>query len=167
MTHFDKNDNQKGLLSPWTSIIIYHTIVRYRPPTVFFNFLKMGQSRHLFVYFSYFLDTISIIQIEKSIDGVLEIRTWGRRMVGADATTELILLPCCLLLFSAAKGMTINLHFCTQLLVSATPFEKINDKFSGCIFTNLFWFIFRWEIERWSDQLLAEETLPIIVSLKR
>ena len=49
----------------------------------------MGQSRPLFVYFCYFLDTISIIQIEKSIDGVLGIQTWGRRMVGADKTTEL------------------------------------------------------------------------------
>ena len=49
----------------------------------------MGQSRPLFVYFRYFLDTISIIQIEKSIDGVLEIRTQGRRMVGPDETTEL------------------------------------------------------------------------------
>ena len=52
-------------------------------------FLKMGQSRPLFVYFSYFLNTISIIQIEKSVDGVLGIRTRGRRMVGADKTTEL------------------------------------------------------------------------------
>ena len=48
----------------------------------------MGQSRPLFVYFCYFLDTISI-QIEKSVDGVLGIRTRGRRMVGADDTTEL------------------------------------------------------------------------------
>ena len=48
----------------------------------------MGQSRPLFVYFSSFLITISI-QIEKSIDGVLGIRTRGRRMVGADETTEL------------------------------------------------------------------------------
>ena len=48
----------------------------------------MGQSRPLFVYFRSFLITISI-QIEKSIDGVLGIRTWGRRMVGADETTEL------------------------------------------------------------------------------
>ena len=47
----------------------------------------MGQSRPLFVYFRSFL-TISI-QIEKSIDGVLGIRTWGRRMVGADETMEL------------------------------------------------------------------------------
>ena len=31
----------------------------------------MGQSRPLFVYFCYFLDTISIIQIEKSVDGML------------------------------------------------------------------------------------------------
>ena len=52
-------------------------------------FKKMGQSRPLFVYFRYFLDTISIIQIEKSIDGVLGIQSWGRRMVGADETTEL------------------------------------------------------------------------------
>ena len=37
-------------------------------PTYFF---KMDQSWPLFVYFGYFLDTISIIQIEKSIDGVL------------------------------------------------------------------------------------------------
>ena len=49
----------------------------------------MGQSWPLFVYFHYFLITISIIQIEKSVDGVLGIRTRGRRMVGADETTEL------------------------------------------------------------------------------
>ena len=47
----------------------------------------MGQSWPLFVYFRSFL-TISI-QIEKSIDGVLGIRTRGRKMVGADETTEL------------------------------------------------------------------------------
>ena len=49
----------------------------------------MGQSRPLFVYFHYFLDTFSIIQIEKSVEGVLGIQTRGRRMVGADETTEL------------------------------------------------------------------------------
>ena len=48
----------------------------------------MGQSRPLFVFFHSFLITISI-QIEKSIDGVLGIRTWGHMMVGADETTEL------------------------------------------------------------------------------
>ena len=48
----------------------------------------MGQSRPLFVYFRCFLDTISIIQIEKSVDGVLGIRTQGHRMVGADKTME-------------------------------------------------------------------------------
>ena len=47
----------------------------------------MGQSRPLFVYFRSFLITISI-QIEKSVDGVIGIQTWGRRMVGADETTE-------------------------------------------------------------------------------
>ena len=49
----------------------------------------MGQSRPLFVYLCYFLNTISIIQIQKSVDGVLGIQTWGRSMVGADLTTEL------------------------------------------------------------------------------
>ena len=48
----------------------------------------MGQSRLLFVYFRSFLVTISI-QIEISVDGVLGIRTRGRRMVGADETMEL------------------------------------------------------------------------------
>ena len=48
----------------------------------------MGQSRPLFVYFCSFLITISIIQIEKSIDGVLGIQTWGCSMVGAVETTE-------------------------------------------------------------------------------
>ena len=51
-------------------------------------FFLMGQSRPFFVYFHSFPVTIST-QIEKSIDGVLGIRTRGRRMVGADETTEL------------------------------------------------------------------------------
>ena len=49
----------------------------------------MGQSWPLFVYFRPFLITISIIQIDKSIDGVLGIQTCDRRRVGADDTTEL------------------------------------------------------------------------------
>ena len=53
-----------------------------------FFFLKMGQYRPLFVYFRSFLSIISI-QIEKSIDDVLGIRTRGRRVVGIDETTEL------------------------------------------------------------------------------
>ena len=44
-----------------------------------------------FVYLRYFLETISIVQIEKSVDGVLGIQTQDRRMVGADETTELLL----------------------------------------------------------------------------
>ena len=51
----------------------------------------MGESRPLFVYFRPFLVTISIIQIEKSIDGVFGIQIWVRRMVGADETTEQML----------------------------------------------------------------------------
>ena len=49
----------------------------------------MAQSRSLFVYFRPFLFTISTIQIEKSEDCVLGIRTRGRRMVSADESMEL------------------------------------------------------------------------------
>ena len=54
----------------------------------------MGQFRPLFVYFCSFLVTI-LIQIEKSKDGVLGIRTQGRRMEGPDETTELWRPPSC------------------------------------------------------------------------
>ena len=53
----------------------------------------MGQSRPLFDYFRHFLATISIIQTEKTIVGVIGIRTCGRRMVGADKAMELCRLP--------------------------------------------------------------------------
>ena len=60
------------------------------PPSGLANadFLKMGQSRPLFVCFRSFLVTISI-QIEKSVDAVCGIWTWGSRRVGADKTTAL------------------------------------------------------------------------------
>ena len=48
------------------------------PPLLLFSqqqILKMCQSRPLFVYFRPFLIKISIIQIEKSLDGVLGIQT--------------------------------------------------------------------------------------------
>ena len=51
--------------------------------------VKMDQSWALFVYFRSFFVTISIIQIERSIDGVLGILTRGHSMVVADETTEL------------------------------------------------------------------------------
>ena len=55
----------------------------------YFDMFLIGQSRSLFVYFLPFPITISIIQIKKSIDGVLVIRTHGPRMVGANETTVL------------------------------------------------------------------------------
>ena len=51
-------------------------------------FLNMGQSRPLFVYFRPSNITFQI-QIEKSVDVVLGIRTRGRRMVGPVESTEL------------------------------------------------------------------------------
>ena len=50
----------------------------------------MGQSRPLFVYFRHFLDTISIIQIEKSVDGVLGTRTEKPRSYGGHVTIFLL-----------------------------------------------------------------------------
>ena len=60
---------------------------------------KWADPGHFYAYFHSFLVTISI-QIEKSVDGVLGIRTRGRRMVCADETTDLWwppLLNICLL----------------------------------------------------------------------
>ena len=69
--------------------IVFKTLIA----RMIYIFLKMGQSRPLFVYFRYFLITISITQIEKSIDGVLGNRTWGCSMVGSDKTTGLLRPP--------------------------------------------------------------------------
>ena len=52
------------------------------------DFLNMGQSRPLFVYFRPFLIAIQKLT-EKTLDVVLGNRTWGRRMVAADLSTEL------------------------------------------------------------------------------
>ena len=77
-----KNCQFKSLQSKFVRSLIYLNPIQM-------IFLKMGQSRPLFVYLRHFLDTISIIQIEKSIDGVLGNQTRGSRMVGADETMEL------------------------------------------------------------------------------
>ena len=52
-------------------------------------FLKNGPIPTSFVYFRPFLITISIIQIEKSVDVVFGIWNRGHEMVGTDETTEL------------------------------------------------------------------------------
>ena len=56
-------------------------------PGLYFN--RWANPGLFFVYFRPFLITISIIQIEKSVDGVLGIRTRGLRIIGADDITEL------------------------------------------------------------------------------
>ena len=62
-----------------------------------------------FVYFRSFLIPISIIKIESSIDGVLQIRTRGHRMVVADKTTELWWPLLVLSLSSSTEIFKINL----------------------------------------------------------
>ena len=49
----------------------------------------MGQSLPLFVYFRPFIITISIVQNEKSVDGVLGIQTRGCTIEVADKIMEL------------------------------------------------------------------------------
>ena len=95
----------------------------------------MGQSRPLFVYFRPFLITISIIQIEKSIDGVLGIWTRGCRMVGADKTTELWRHPQHCLLYDSNHNFFINLPHLSRLLSFNTtnPFPA---SFSSFYFLN-------------------------------
>ena len=51
-------------------------------------FLIWANPGLFFIYFRPFHIT-NQLQIEKSVDGMLGIRTRGRRMVGADKTTEL------------------------------------------------------------------------------
>ena len=58
--------------------------------------LFMDTSGPLFVYFRPFLIKILTIQIEKSVDDVLGIRTGGCRLVVADETTELWRPPHCI-----------------------------------------------------------------------
>ena len=86
----------------------------------------MDQSRSLFVYFCHFLDTISIMQIEKSIDGVLGIWTQGHRMVGADETTELWRPPYLLfaLQHSLFKMVQFQVSFCSISFFS----NKLHNK---------------------------------------
>ena len=79
-------------------IVLWHFSRQFRvrvvPNVRSYNVFKNGPLPASFVYFCSFLVTISI-QIKKSVDGVLGIRTWGRRMEGADETTEL-----CFFIFS-------------------------------------------------------------------
>ena len=52
--------------------------------------LKMGQSRPLFLFIFVFSTCHnSIFLFDKSVDGLLRIRTQGGRMEGADESTEL------------------------------------------------------------------------------
>ena len=80
-TIFVQNFSYSGDSREWSSSSLHFAFQSF--------FEKMGQSRPLFVYFRPFLNTISIIQIEKSIDGVLGTQTSGHMMVGTDDTTEL------------------------------------------------------------------------------
>ena len=92
----------------------------------------MGQSRPLFVYFRYFLDTISIIQIEKSIDGVLGNQTRGHRMVETDEIKELWRPP---YLYSLSHLVGKNIS--EMIFLSLGQVSNICPKFDGLRFSAL------------------------------
>ena len=68
-------------------LVVWHC-TKQNFPIIIIIFKKWANPGLFLFYFRSFLVTISI-QIEKSVDGVLGIRTRGRRMVGADKTMEL------------------------------------------------------------------------------
>ena len=104
------------------SLCLFIRNILYRHLLLKIFFKKMGQSRPLFVYFRSFLITISI-QIEKSVDGVLGIRTQSRRMVGADETTELWRPPLLKIFvidsFKYPQHLKVRLTSLVQTLLSA------------------------------------------------
>ena len=84
-------------------------------------FLVWTYSGLFFIDFRPFRIPISItisIQIEKSIDSVLGIRTWSRSMVGADQTTELCPPP------HFSWSFAINETF--KLYISEKAIEYLN-----------------------------------------
>ena len=125
----------------------------------------MGQSRPLFVYFRSFLITISI-QIEKSIDGVLGIQTQGRKMVGADETTELWRPPTlCIcwmnnifiyLVKSKPTGGQLNIWYHPMVSVLRPNQQKRVEQF--------LWIPSKWQqrsqgVERFTSKAVFVETL--------
>ena len=114
-----------------------------------FVFLNMGQSRPLFRLFCPFHITIQL-QIEKSVDGVLGIWTRGRRMVGADETTELWRPPdiFCFIIVMCIGRSTTNLLQSHLSLRGATIVQWIclhlpscRPKYTIYAFINLYWFV--------------------------
>ena len=81
-------------------------------------FWEMGQSRPLFVLFLSFSRHNFKIQLQKSVDGVLGMWTWGQMMVGMDKTTELwrsVMLGSISIYFSLIK------FFLGTILCSESP----------------------------------------------
>ena len=98
----------ENFMKIWCHVIVLTYLSGKETSSGLFHIFLNGPIRHLFVYFRYFLITISIIQIKKSIDGVLGIQTHCRWMVGADNTTELWRPPMIvtyLLWFSNLNGL--------------------------------------------------------------
>ena len=86
---------------------------------------KMGISRPLFVYFRHFLDAISIIQIEKSVDGVLG-------MVGAGKTTELWRPPN---IYFIRVPTYVRTYVRYRLSIEASVTRLLNYLFNNLAFT--------------------------------
>ena len=85
------NGHPNRTLLPWLEDVGRGTnqILKRNQMKFFINFFLKGPIPASFCIFSSFSNYNFKIQIEKSVDGVLGIQTQGRRMVGADKTTEL------------------------------------------------------------------------------
>ena len=80
-------------------------------------FLKKLANPGLFLFI--FLDTISILQIEKSIDGVLGIRTCSCMMVGADGN------------HGAMAAATLKIEYYpngSQYLPNSLPTRRVHEQ---------------------------------------
>ena len=115
-------EHYHNLRWPWFSIIIADVLCdgAHKLNESILLFKKWTNPGLFSVYFRSFLITVSI-QIEKSIDGVLGIRTHGRRMVGADETTELWRLPKTQTLFLSLQPNLFTFLYLYLLLPTVWP----------------------------------------------
>ena len=90
-----ENKGLQTIGGSWSSGCFRHqrSAVRIQPSAVLFTINFIQNCIFFYLPIPASLIFSSIIQIEKSIDGVLGIQTQGCRMVGSDKTTELWQMP--------------------------------------------------------------------------
>ena len=125
------------LLSTTTSCIqVGFDIVQRQVANLELNSFLMGQSRPLFVYFSFFsqckdeYSTQILTIIDKSVDGVLRPQTQGGRMEGADEFTSLWRHP--------ITAKTLH-HKSTRLQVHVFHLSRVHQQRKETHYGNTSW----------------------------